>query len=191
VINEALKRAAVSTALSSLAEDRRFPKKVFVGPWKDYLFFDSGRLFTACFIELKNLLLREEKASVVALINLGNVVATSMDEPPAIFVDHNTGFDRYRSELMSKGSPLSWLVLVDRYVCASDRGNWSIYCEKENDIGAFAYLETLSRSACSEVAFLLKAISLKSLVSVKDKEFFNFNKLVPEWKAALLAEYLS
>jgi hypothetical protein len=187
---EDLRNAALLNALSSIRENARFPYKVFSGAWKGFLFFDPIRLFTACFIEVKNLLLDEEKASIIALINLGNVI----HQRRALFLDRSTQSQEYISTLMttkSPGSTFSWMVLVDRYVCASDRGYWSIYCEKENDIAAFAFQEGLSDSTRLAVAALLKAKALGAVEDLQDRESFAFNRLVPFWKAALLAEYSS
>src|SRR5450432_36447 len=120
------RRSAVSNALSSISNDRRFPKKVLVGRWKDYLFFEPFLMFNPCFMEVKNLLLVEEKASVIALINLGGNTTIDYANPPAIFIEQNTEAKEYVSELESKGAPMGWRFLMDRYVCASDKGNWSI-----------------------------------------------------------------
>ena len=184
------RRSAVSNALSSIRKDRRLPKKVLVGHWEDYLFFEPFMMFSPCFIDVKNLLLVEEKASVIALINLGNVIPVNYDDPPAIFFEQNTGAKEYISELESKGTPLSWRVLMDRYVCASDKGNWSIYCEKENDVAVFAFREGFSQSTCLQVERLLKAKSIRFSSTIGESQLFDFGKLVPNWRFTLVNDHM-
>jgi hypothetical protein len=189
ISSEAYKESAVTNAISSIRKDGRFPNKVLVGPWKDYLFFEPLMMFDPCFIDVKNLLLCEEKASVIALINLGNVIPINYDDPPVIFLEQNTGVKEYISELKSKGAPISWLFLVDRYVCASNRGGWSIYCERENDVAVFAFREGFSESARMQIEMLLKAKSIRLASNSGDSQFFDFNKLLPNWKTTLIAEH--
>lgn len=181
--------SAISNALSSVRKDRRFPQQILVGHWEDYLFFEPFMMFDPCFIDIKNLLLIEERASVIALINLGNVEPIDYDDPPTIFMEQNTGAKEYISELASKGFPLSWRVLMDRYVCASDKGNWSIYCEKENDVAVFAFRKGFSQLASLEVERLLKAKSIRLLSSSGDSQLFDFGKLIPNWRITLATEY--
>jgi len=183
------RRSAVSNALSSVRKEMRFPKKVLVGPWEDYLFFEPCMMFDPCFIEVKSSLLIEEKASIIALIKLGNVIPIDYEDPPTLFIDQNTEAKQYISELESKGAPFSWRVLVDRYVCASDKGNWSIYCEKENDVAVFAFCEGLSQSIRSQVGRLLRAKSIRFSSAIGDNQLFDFGKLTPDWLVTLAAEH--
>ncbi len=131
-----------------------------------------------------------QKASVITLINLGNVIPIDYNDPPAIFIDKNTEPKKYISELETNGAPLSWRVLVDRYVCASDKGNWSIYCEKENDIAVFAFREGFPQLISSQVERLLKAKSIRCSSVAGDSRRFDFEKLVPNWKSILIAEHV-
>ena len=187
--SDASRRSAVSNALSSISKDRRFPKKVLVGHWEDYLFFDTfGTMFDPCFIEVKNLLLTEDKASVIALINLGDDTPVD-DNPPAIFIEQNTKAKEYISELESKGAPPGWRFVMGRYVCASDTGNWSIYCEKQNNMAVFAFREGFPKSICSQVEALLRAKSIKFSSPTGDSSLFDFIDLLPDWRFTLVTEH--
>lgn len=184
------RRAAVSNALSSISKDARFPKKVFVGRWEDYLFFDTfGTIFEPCFIDVTNLLLTEEKASVIALINLGGNTPINYDDPPAMFIEQATEAKEYVSELEKRGSPIGWRFVMDRYVCASDTGNWSIYCEKQNNLAVFAFREGFPKSICSQIERLLKAKSIKFSSPTGDSSLFDFIDLLPDWRFTLIAEH--
>jgi len=86
-------------------------------------------MFVPGFIDATKLLLTGEKASVIALINLGNATPIDYENPPAIFIEEDTGATEYISELESKGAPLSWMVMVDRYICVSAGTNGSQICQ--------------------------------------------------------------
>jgi hypothetical protein len=184
-----LKQTAVRNATSSIRRERRFPHQMFIGEWSDYLFFYPEALFEARFIDVKNLLLKAENSSIIAVVNLGNVNSETAAEPRAIFLDRDTTPQHYIAELMGDRTPTSWMFLMDRYVCASEKGNWSIYCEKENDVAVLAVREAMSRFTCSQLAKLLNAKSMRFGPVPGSGQSFDFQKLVPEWKSALAAEY--
>lgn len=186
--SKALRDSAIANALSSITRERRFPNKVFFGDWEDYLFFDPTIIFDEEFFETKELLMDEGGDSVIAIVNLGNNVHSDSD-PRAIFLEKETRSTEYISKLTGDGSAMNWMFLMDRYVCGSDRGNWVIYCEKENDIAAFAFRNDFPRSICSRLEKLLKAKSIRSPTIFREREFFDFDKLVPKWKSTLMSEY--
>jgi hypothetical protein len=188
---EIFKKAAIRNAVSCISGDRRFPHQVFAGDWGDYLFFDPDVLFESGFIEVKNLLLKEESASTIAVVNLGNTGNETEEEPRAIYLDRDTTANEYVAELMGDGSPDSWMFLMDRYVLASDKGHWSIYCEKENDVAVLAIGEAVSGSARSQLAKLLSATPVGSVLTPGTGRLFDFQRLVPEWRSVLIAEYHS
>lgn len=167
-----------------------FPKNIFSEAWKDYLFFEPSMLFQPIFIEVTHFLLREERASVLALINLDRNGPGDHGDASAIFLEANTKASEYIAQLKGDGTPMNWLFLMDRYVCASDKNNWVIYCEKENDIAVLAVCPALSTEACLRVEALLKAKSIKNALDPGDNQRFDFNPIVPEWRASLIAEYV-
>jgi hypothetical protein len=189
VVTEILRDSAFANAMSSVGRDKRLPHKVFVGRWEGYLFFEPDMMFDTSFIEAKNVLMGEESASVIALVNLGNDGAPNHGSPRAIFLERDTTSEEYVSKLVGDGSPMNWMFLMDRYVCASEKGNWSIYCEKEDDVAIFGFRGGLARTSVAKVERLLKAKSIKSLCSPDRSEIFDFGKLVPRWRSTLKVEY--
>jgi hypothetical protein len=184
-----LRNSAISTALSSIAQNKRLPHKVFVERWEDYLFFEPHMMFDVGFVDVKNLLMREENASMIALLNLGSGGTPEDGALRAMFLEQDTGPTEYISKLKGDGSAMNWMFLMDRYVCASDKGHWSIYCEKEDDVAVFAFREGLSRFSVAKVGQLLNAKSIRSIDNSEGCQLFDFNKLVPEWRSTLRAEY--
>ena len=188
-VSDTLRSCAISNAISSIKKEARLPANVFVQAWDDYLFFDPYIMFDKNFIEAKNIILSEEGSFEIAVINLGNASSDSDLEPRIIFLDKNTTSSQYLSILKGDGSPFNWMFLMDRYVCASDKGSWCIYCEKENDIAVLAIRHTFATSTLLSLRNLLKADSIENIYDSKIDHLFNFDKLVPSWKAALAADY--
>ena len=180
--DETLRNLALSNALSSLVRERRLPQKVFAGQWEDYLFFESDFMFEEDFMNVANVLFRDEQASVIALINLS---FAEMPEP--FFLERETSWTDYHTRLVGDGTPINWVFLRDRYVCASDKGKWVIYCERQNDVAIFAY-RRLSGSIVANIQQLLRATSVESTTSLVSAEGFNFGKLVLKWRNTLKAE---
>jgi hypothetical protein len=189
MVDQAIRGRAFSNAVSLLKKETRFPRDVFSERWYDYLFFDPYSMWQPRFIDLKNLILSSERSSLLALVNLNHYSETQEAASTAIFLDERTSATDYISKLKGDGSPSSWLFLMDRYVCASDKGNWCIYCEKENDIAVFATGQELASSLRPQISDLLQAESIASLAIKKGGRLFDFNKLIPEWRSTLIAEY--
>jgi len=189
---QSVRDSAKSNALASIRKDRRLPHNVFSGEWRDYLFFESYVMFGAGFIEVTHFLLSAEKSSAMALINLGDGQTSSSDDARVMFLNEDTRPEDYLSELKGDGSPLNWMFLMDRYVCASDEGSWSMYCKKENDVAAFAIGQSCPVRIYSEIPLLLNARSIRTISypSHAQQGSFDFEKLVPSWKSALAAEYV-
>ena len=184
-------KLALKNALSSIKQNGRFPYRVFRGEWADFQFFDPHVIFEACFIDIKNLFLNEKETSIIALLNLrANNWTIHEDDANVIFLDKDIGFEQYSAKLKGDGSPGNWMFQMDRYICASDDGKWSIYCERENDLGVFAFQRELSKRVSSQVTALLKAKSINLALSSDKSQLFNFDRLVPNWISTLMVEYV-
>jgi len=186
--SETWRDEASSNALSSVSKGKRFPRKVFAGRWASYLFFEPSVLFEEEFISIKDFLLQHNNDRAIALLNLGN--RTELLNTSEVFIfESSTTWRDYLVRLVGDGSALNWMFLMDRYVCASNRGNWAIYCEKENDLAAFAVGDGFSSANLSRLARLLKGRSINQPVVPTDEDSFDFSRLVPTWKLILDSEY--
>jgi hypothetical protein len=184
-----LRNSATANALSAIRSEARFPHYVFSNQWDDFLFFDSYFLFVEAFIETKDTIFDEEASLCIALVNLGNAEIGSDPEPRSIYLDRSTTFSEYLSMLKGDGSPDNWLFLMDRYVCTSDKGNWCIYCEKQNDVAVLAVRRDFSTPTLGKLQALLEAESIKTLFASKRDRIFD--NLVPEWRNGLATEYIA
>jgi hypothetical protein len=109
-----------------------------------------------------NGLLDKEGSQICCLLNLGATVQKNYSNPPARYLDRSTDPSQYISMLRGNGSPDAWLYLVDRYVFASDVGEWCIYCEKENDVGVIAFSGEVGTNKFSSALGKLQATSINS-----------------------------
>lgn len=81
----------------------------------------------------------------------------------------------------------AWLYRVDRYVCASDGGEWCSYCEKDNDIAVIGLLIDV-KDKFSRPIEALQATSIAFARQVPQEGKFRFDKLTDAWRTALVEE---
>lgn len=185
---EESRRRALDNAVGSLRLDRTLPLNVFQDGWRNFHFFESDLIFRPNFVEVMNLLLDEEEANVCCLVNLGATVQNDYSNPQAIYVGHSTDAPQYMALLRGDGSPKAWLYLVDRYVCASDKGEWTIYCEKENDIAVVGFrTKVMNEFSCP--LKLLQATSIDMAQQAPRDDAFDFDKLTSRWLTTLVEQY--
>src|SRR5688572_9733067 len=56
-----------------------------------------------------------------------------------LFIDRTTTNEAFQSSLIGPNLAEGWIYGVDRFGCASDVGEWCIYCERRNEIAAVAF----------------------------------------------------
>ncbi|MAB13141.1 hypothetical protein [Parvibaculum sp.] len=180
---------AFANAIAAIKEDTLFPDKVFAGDWDDYLFFESLTLFGSEFIDAKNLLLRDEDASTIAMINLGCTPVVRGRRVETTFLEEGTQRSDFFDALKEIGSSDDMILDLARYVAASDKGNWAFYCEQDNDIAVLALGDTVSIDTRKRLKEVLKATSISCAPGDRGGPYFNFIDMLPEFRSALVAAY--
>ncbi|MGB8366287.1 MAG: hypothetical protein WCE20_17460 [Rhizomicrobium sp.] len=184
--DESFERKSYANAVNSVHTDITLPLNVFVGAWAEFLFFESDAIFKPEFVAAMHDLLDAEMSHVCCLINLGATKNVS-SEPPAMFLGRSIDPAYYMRLLRGNGAPDSWLYLVDRYICASDVGDWCIYCEKENDVAIIALRTTDSLNRFQSALDRLHAEGLEKICGAEG--VFPFTKLTAEWRNGLASHY--
>jgi hypothetical protein len=183
------KRRAFGHVIGSIDSAASFPAQVFLGSWDAFLFFESDRLFAPGFAVIATSLLNAERADVCCLLNFNETDRMVYEAAAMLFVDAGTEPHAYDAMLRRGGPANGWLFGVDRYGSASDRGGWSIYCEKGNDVAAIAlrrpddigkYCECLKQLHAEPITVLLKAGSAA---------FVPFGQLTKPWRRGLTQHY--
>jgi hypothetical protein len=183
------KHRAFGHVIRSIDSAASFPAQVFRGNWGAFLFFESDRLFASSFAVIAAGLLNAEQAEVCCLLNFSETDGMPYESAAMSFIDTETEPHAYDAMLRQGGPAKGWLFGMDRFGSASDRGGWSIYCEKGNDIAAIAlrqpddvekYVEYLKQLHAEPITVLLKAGPAAPVP---------FGQLIEPWRHGLAQHY--
>ena len=185
------RRAAFSNVVGAIELDRFLPENVFSGEWSDFLFFQSDRMFVSAFAEVVGELLSAENAEICCLLNLSETDPMEFEKASAFLLDGMVPGNDYEAHLRGSGPAVGWLYSMDRYGCASDVGDWCIYCEKENDIAVVALRKENGVSKFRSPLDKLRAQPIEALSNGELATLFPFSNLTAEWRIALTKRYRS
>ena len=133
---------AFSNLTNAIDVKLRFPDKVFSSGWGHFRFFDSDRIFDPSFIDIINQVLNLEGGSCVCMLNIDAYRDSLPDERAMLFIDLQTSGEIYMSRLRGPTVAEGWIYDMNRFAFASDAGQWSLYCEKGNEIAVISFRET-------------------------------------------------
>jgi hypothetical protein len=184
-----LKRSAFHNVIGSIDSALRFPAQVFRGGWSAFLFFESDRLFASGFPVVAAGLLKTEQAEVCCLLNFSETNTLAYESAAMLFIDANTEPHVYDAALRQGGPAKGWLFGMDRYGSASDRGRWSIYCEKGNDVAAIALRERGDLEQYIEYVKQLHAEPIATLLEAGPGAPVPFSQLTENWRRGLIQNY--
>lgn len=188
-MDTAERERSFANSIGSIYLDRTFPLRIFRESWTAFFFLESDMIFVPAFIGVVRGLMGTENSQICCLINLGATVQKDYGDPPAIYLDKSIEPSQYTSLLLGDGSWTAWLYLVDRYVCASDVGEWCIYCEKENDVAVIAFRSESGPNKFAAALQALQATSIRFASQTPREGAFRFDKLTPAWRSSLVAQY--
>lgn len=121
----------------SIDVTRKFPWNVFVGAWSSYHFFDPDWIFEPSFITKAVEFLRVEGSECGCLWDLDN---TGIGLSPARFCfGRETVPEDFRAVLHGRGISQGWISQFSRFGCGSNLGQWTIYCERSNELAVIAF----------------------------------------------------
>jgi len=183
-----LRLASFNNVISSIDIELMLPDKVFVEKYSVFRFFQSDRMFVSSFINIVQEILKLEESAVCCLINFSMTNAIEHNEAAGIFIDATSKGDAYEAQLRLGGPAAGWLFGVDRYGCASNKGEWSIYCEKQSDIAVIGLQDCIHNRFASPLE-KLHAETIDFLAQQGSAAPFPFNILTPEWKKGLIGNY--
>jgi hypothetical protein len=177
-------------AVGSINLDAMLPENVFERPFSQFVFFEADRLFEPSFMRILSDLLDKETANVACLLNLGVAPGSNYKESDLLFLNHTISGADYMGHLREKRSFDVWLYMVDRYVCASDVGQWTIYCEKGEDIAVCAFREPDGRRRFTREVIALNATPIEDIYRTSPRGCFAFSNLTADWRDSLAKSYL-
>ncbi|TCG09428.1 hypothetical protein BZM27_05610 [Paraburkholderia steynii] len=185
---DAHRRQSYANAIAAYDSGKNFPEQVFHGNWQKFLFFQSDYLFSSEFVDTVHDVLQQERANTVCLLNLGRTNVDDSESSASIYIDEEMNGESFMDRLVAGGPAGGWLFAVERYVCASDVGSWSIYCEKDSDIAVVALRasEDDKLECCFRHVF---AEPITKLLEQGAPPRFPFSDLLPTWREGLLDNY--
>lgn len=179
---------AFDKAQSLIQKDALFPEYVFKSNWRSVYFFPSDRMFEAPFVDLVKKLLTAESASTCCVINISVLEDNANEAREFAAIGHETSPQQYLTTLKEGGPASGWLYGVDTFLASSEKGEWCIYCERENDIGVLA-LNVIDVGCQNLILDVLQAIPSYQLYENVADQLFPFNRLTAFWREKLSTNY--
>jgi hypothetical protein len=183
------KRFAFDHVIGSINDEARFPEQVFRGHWGAFLFFESDYVFSADFAAKATELLQAEQADVCCLLNFNKTDTMTYDSAAMRFITEGTSEHDYDAMLRQGGPAHGWLFGIDRYGCSSDRGGWSIYCEKQNDIAVIALREPDDKKKYAACLKHIHALPITELLEPGAEVAIWFKRMRGSWRRGLTMHY--
>lgn len=183
------RQAAFQNIIKSINHKKHFPNQVFRGAWDQFYFCEADRVFGSGFIKALHRLLGAEHAQVACLLNFDQTADLDFEQIAAIFIDSTVTEERFSDALRAGGPAHGWLYRVDRYACASDVGDWCLYCEKGNDIAVIGLRTGRNVDKFQEALGELFSRPIEQLVQGGDAPMFPFDHLEASWHDGLIRNY--
>ena len=183
------REAAYEVVMSSIDLAAAFPGQVFKGNDLKFRFFESDRIFVPSFVDIVSELMSIDDSVSACLINISRMSTPAFREVPAIFFESGMTGAEYDARLRRGGPATGWLFGMDHYGCASNRGRWLIYCEKDNDVAVAALRGRGAAETFSGPMSKLNARAVDDLNRQGSSAPFPFNSLVPRWRTELSSRY--
>jgi hypothetical protein len=189
VAEDAERRSAFLNVTSAINVNARLPDQVFVGNWHRFYFTESDEVASSQFVNAVHALLSSEPADCCCLLNLSRPNALNIDAATTIFLDKTTTPENYWQQLRLGGPFEAWLNDMGRYCCASDRGAWSIYCERNNDIAIFALRSPVDSGRFAPALRKLRGARIENLVNQPSRIPIPFGALTDPWRSGLVDNF--
>ena len=180
------KSRALDSLRRAINADRKFPSNVFGGNWSRSLFFDSDWMFGERFVVDVQALLAIEGGHVACVASLD---ATPGGGQSTFVIGKETTGPDFLSFLKGPVAGEGWQHNVGRFGCASDLGQWCIYCEKRSEIAVIAVRGDRAEKMQALAATRFKALPIRQAVSPPLSYGFSERALTPEWRAELVEQY--
>ncbi len=180
--------AALEKARGLISADRGFPNNVFVGSWEEYVFFDSDWITDGEFVRTVQSLMRAEGSTCACLVKLDSGTGLTGREQE-LFIDRETEPAAYQRLLEGQGPEDGWGYDIARYCCASEKGDWCVYCEQASEIGVLAFRSAKSLVAHRSAIAQLHAVAMEEAFAGPLSYGFSERGVSAAWRAELLRQY--
>lgn len=167
--------------------ERRFPRNIFQNDWVEFFFFDSDWMTDPDFVGHVQAFLDIEEAECACLWRLDS---EDVNEPEFFFVQAQTIPDDYRTLLAGATPGYGWVSAMERVACASDVGEWCMYCEPNNEIAVIGFRPGVDTHRYSSAMERVRAIRFDAAIREPfHSHGFSPRALSPEWRDEFLRHY--
>ena len=180
--------SAVANIDQMIDAQRQLPQNVFTGRWASFHIFDSDCMFESTFVDTIKDLLRAQGGKCACIRNANAAQDTSADNRFFCVVDATSAVD-YQRVLSGANAGDGWIYEMGRFACASDAGQWCIYCERSNEIAVIAMRARPENIAYQRVLSRLGAKCVEDALLGETIYGLSPRALSPEWRRLLQSEY--
>jgi hypothetical protein len=150
-------------------------------------FFDSDWMTDPDFVELVKAFLNVEGAECACLWKLDK---EDVNAPESFSVGAQTTADEYRALLAGATPGYGWVSAMERLACASDGGEWCMYCEPNNEIAVIALRRADAAARYASAIARVHAARFEDAIREPPLSYgFSERALSREWRDAFLREY--
>jgi hypothetical protein len=165
------------------------PGRVLGQEWLITRFFEADTVVSKIFISAVHKLMEIERSTSCCLLNITKSPVIEYHNASFLFLETRTTDEEYIAKLREGGPALGWIFWMDRYGCASDKGEWCVYCERNNDVAFISFRDADVAKRYHRPIEVLRAEPIEALIKTPALQVVPFNHLTTEWKNGLTQNY--
>jgi hypothetical protein len=169
--------------------EARLPGRVLGPDWSTTRFFESDTVVAREFVSAVHELLKIEQSVSCCLVNLTRTPVLEYKKASSFFIEKTTTDEEYIAKLNEGGPTSGWIFCMERYGCTSDKGEWCVYCERNNDVALISFRDSDAARTYRSALEILFAEPIESLLRLPALQRVPFNSLTPEWRSGLKDNY--
>lgn len=124
------------------------------------------------------MLLELERATFACVVSLDRAIEVK-HSGPLFAIDRDTTPDDYRAVLRGAQPGEGWIHDMGRFGCSSDIGQWSMYCERNNEIAVIGIPSSMPLERYQPVLRQLHAVHIAAAIENSLSYGFSADQAVP------------
>jgi hypothetical protein len=165
------------------------PERVVGTEWTTTRFFEADTVVSKDFVSAVHEFVKIEQSESCCLVNLTRTHVPEYQKASSLFIERTTTEEEYSAKLREGGPASGWIFWMDRYGCASDKGEWCLYCERNNDVALISFRGPDAARKYHSPLKILRAEPIESLLRVPELQVVPFISLTPGWRSGLKENY--
>ncbi|MEK7689648.1 MAG: hypothetical protein AAB425_01365 [Bdellovibrionota bacterium] len=179
------KEQALANLAAAIDASKEFPQNIFSHSWHGFLFFDPDRIFNPKFERQVRALLEIEGSSCACLVNLDRPLVGDSQDAGVFCFEKEAAEGDYKQALAGPTPGAGLGDGLERFGCASNGGQWVIYCEQQDELAVIAFRNHAFMNKFNSVMVELGALPIQEVLQ---KPGWSSN---PAWHKELVGEYVN